>query len=352
MPSSSAQEAHSVLLCTRPPMPKASSTGSGGSSPSTAPAGLALLLLGHRQRLMFTTLPANVVAPVVQGGTPLTLFALLENSTMSKAFRGRRPMGNPALASLSDAQLATQLSKDVQTAGGTIGQIRIEPRPVARLPEGLPTRLSRYSEGVKLTVATRFLKESIGLRMVVQYEARMAARAGAAATHRFEWVLWTREDSHWFAPLMLHTFRRGAVHGKSCGGFGGWNDKVWLMDREFAEPMLSMYTDFHVPHLAKCTDLSARRATGGVGARDTANLAVDFLAAPSVEQFRERVGKLRRVPFVKHPPEALPTMDSYYTQRGDGSWRLCFPRIYADGCVPRANVSAVESGHTCDRKRI
>ena len=70
-------------------MPKASSTGSGGSSPSTAPAGLALLLLGHRQRLMFTTLPANVVAPVVQGGTPLTLFALLENSTMSKDIFGR-----------------------------------------------------------------------------------------------------------------------------------------------------------------------------------------------------------------------------------------------------------------------
>ena len=78
-------------------------------------------------------------------------------------------------------------------------------------------------------------------------------------------------------------------------------------------------------------------------------MSVDFLAAPSVEQFRERVGKLRRIPFTKHPPEDLPTMDSYYTQRGD-EWQLCFPKIYANGCVPKANVSAVERLHTCERQ--
>jgi hypothetical protein len=49
----------------------------------------------------------------------------------------------------------------------------------------------------------------------------------------------------------------------------------------------------------------------------------------------------RSIPFTKHPPEDLPTMDSYYAKDGD-KWKLCFPRIYANGCVPRVNQSAVE----------
>ena len=168
----------------------------------------------------------------------------------------------------------------------------------------------------------------------------------AAAAKRYAWVLWTREDSHWFAPLQLSNFARNAVHGKACGGFGGWNDKVWLMDREWAVPMLSMYDDFHTDHPAKCQDLGSPAASCSGGGCDGAP-TVDFLAAPSVEQFRERVGKLRRVPFTKHPPEDLPTMDSYYRAGAAGSWQLCFPRIYARGCVPAANQSAVDEHHSC-----
>ena len=147
-----------------------------------------------------------------------------------------------------------------------------------------------------------------------------------------------------FAPLQLPAFKRRAVHGKACGGFGGWNDKVWLMDRQWAPSMLSMYDDFHSPHPAKCTDLAAGGGGKGGGA---AAAQVDFLAAPSVEQFRERVGKLRRVPFTKHPPEDLPTMDSYYREAAGGGWQLCFPRIYARGCVPAVNQTIVDEQHSC-----
>ena len=31
---------------------------------------------------------------------------------------------------------------------------------------------------------------------------------------RYTWVLWTRQDSHWFAPLHLDHFQRGSVHRK------------------------------------------------------------------------------------------------------------------------------------------
>lgn len=342
-----------ALLCTRPavyaPVPRKPRASEASGS------GLALLLLGHRARLMMSTLPPRVIAPTVASGTPVDLFALLENSTMAKAFRGRRPMGHPELAALSDAELEARIARDVEAAGGHIARIAIRARPLADVPSGMPERLSRYTEHVKRTVATRFLKEKLGLQMVVEHEAQ---RRGGL---QYAWVLWTREDSHWFLPFDLSSFARGHVHGKACGGFGGWNDKVWLMDREWAPAMLTMYDEFHTARESKCTDLlGGGEGDGASGAGSAAATTVDFLAAPSVEQFRERVGKLRRVPFVKHPPERLPTMDSYYSQRAassaaaeggaspaEGGYQLCFPRIYAHGCVPKVNQSAVDRHHTC-----
>ena len=66
---------------------------------------LALLVLGHRARLMFDTLPGMLVAPLVADGTEVRFFAWLENSSMATAFRGRRPMGHPAFAALDDRKL-------------------------------------------------------------------------------------------------------------------------------------------------------------------------------------------------------------------------------------------------------
>jgi hypothetical protein len=164
---------------------------------------LALLVLGHRARLMFDTLPGTLVAPLVAGGTEVRFFAWLENSSMAAAFRGRRPMGHPAFAALDDRQLARELRRRVHGAGGAVGAIRLGPRPLATLPAdtagtvgaagggGLEGRLWRYSEGVKLTVATRLLKESLGLRLVEEDEEKRGLS--------YNWVLWTREDAHWSA---------------------------------------------------------------------------------------------------------------------------------------------------------
>ena len=106
-------------------------------------------------------------------------------------------------------QLAGELRRRVHAAGGAVGAIRLAPRPLATLPagsagaasgSGLEGRLWRYSEGVKLTVATRLLKESLGLRLVEEDEEKRGLS--------YDWVLWTREDAHWSArpspwPLAL-----------------------------------------------------------------------------------------------------------------------------------------------------
>ena len=163
-----------VLLCTHPdgakgakgsggPTRRASerATGQGahGRGLSAASAGrFALLLMGHRNRLMFETLPGAVIAPTVAAGYDVDLFGYLENSTMAKAFRGRRPVGNPAFAALGDADLHETIRALVASAGGRTVDLRIGPRPSARLPDGMPQRLSRYEDGVKQTVATRMFK--------------------------------------------------------------------------------------------------------------------------------------------------------------------------------------------------
>ena len=91
-----------------------------------------------------------------------------------------------------------------------MARIEIGARPSARLPEpGLASsRLSRYTEAVKRTVATRFLKEKLGC---ASWQSTQAATSS-----RFGWVLWTREDSHWFAPFRSVASRWGPCMARAA----------------------------------------------------------------------------------------------------------------------------------------
>ena len=112
---------------------------------------------------------------------------------------------------------------------------------------------------------------------------------------------------------------------------------------------------------------------------------VDALASQTMEQWRERVGKLWRIPYKEHPPEELPTTDArlVLSAHADAGWEArqrplfpamptaanptlntprlvaCFPGAYAFGtvvgtlqekrarnasvgsCVPRARAHTV-----------
>ena len=86
---------------------------------------------------------------------------------------------------------------------------------------------------------------------------------------------------------------------------------------------------------------------------------VDALASQTMEQWRERVGKLWRIPYMEHPPEELPTTDArlVLSAHADAGWEArqrplfpamptaahptlntprlvaCFPGAYAFGTV-------------------
>lgn len=159
-------------------------TAPGAASELHSSAALAVLMLGHRQRLVFSSIPGHVIAPSVRRGYAVTFFAILEAGPM------RRPWAlpgaiivNPLYGSLSDADLTAKLGTSVRAAGGTVGSIDIgthvlgAPAGSIRAPRTAWARLRMYSypHAVVDTVAVCLRKEQLGYEALVRYErgARM-----------------------------------------------------------------------------------------------------------------------------------------------------------------------------------
>ena len=173
---------------------------------------LAVLILGHRTRLLLDTVLEHVIgATVQQGQPPATLFAYLENETMATPFlsAGGNIHGHPRYRGLSDTQLRATIAQQTREAGGRVGGLLIAPPPAAAFPDGAwaAMRLFHYTDArIKQTVAVALKKELVGYGMVAAHERRRGAR--------FDWLLLLREDAHFFAPLQLARFTPHAVHGK------------------------------------------------------------------------------------------------------------------------------------------
>ena len=329
------------------------------SSDDSAPA-LAVLMLGHRERLVFTSIPDYVVAPSVQHGYAVTFFAILEAGPMRRPWAlPRAVMANPLHGKLSDTDLAARLSAAVRSAGGTVGSIDIGsqvlgvPATAIRAPRTAWARLRMYSypHAVVDTVAVCLRKEQLGYEALTRYER--------TARMRHRWVLLLREDSHWLMPLQLGRFEPGFVHGKDCNTWGGWNDLLWLIPREHAAPMLNMYDDLHQAHpylrcwlrgaAGKLTGFLERDAypdgSRGVAADATSEepaVLLDALVSQGSEQWRARVGRLRRIPYRESTRTTLPATVARLTPMGG----VCYIPLYSDGCVPSRNTSHV-AAHTC-----
>lgn len=155
---------------------------------------------------------------------------------------------------------------------------------------------------------------------------------------------------------------------------GGWNDHVYLVWYTHAQRMLSSYRDLHTPHVYSTGGTTCRLpAEGGLLGRLTRHrrwLATaqgrgsepiaDLLSCATSEQWRERVGRLWAIPYVEHPPEALPmtggdavqdqdSRDQFSFVEGDDPSLIgCFPALYAlaksERCVPKGDAAMVLSG--------
>lgn len=205
--------------CFCPPIVHAAAS----SDRAAAGRGLAILLLGHRERLVFDSIPPNVIQPTVADGTPVTLFAILESGRLSRAWVPTKHafVANPRFNALDDTAMSERLATLVRAAGGTVGTIEVgTPRPDVRAPrdEWARVRMHTYPAETRDAVAASLRKEQLG------YEAILRAEEATGA--RYKWVLLLRDDSHWFAPLNLSRFEEGLVHGKDCKQWGGWSTRA------------------------------------------------------------------------------------------------------------------------------
>merc|ERR1712187_1058757 len=131
---------------------------------------------------------------------------------------------------------------------------------------------------------------------------------------QYSFVLVTRDDDHWLAPLDLPsfatdpTFFSHTLYYKNCKTWGGVNDKTLLFGRAAAERILfRIYTDFW-----------SHNDNESIGSTLNAEMTLKLYA------LREGV-RLLPVDFSR-----IPTMDSVYMQVGARTW-LCQKPGYA--CV-------------------
>jgi len=292
--------------------------------------------------------------------------------------------GHPTFRTMSSAVLRETLERKVRQAGGRVGAIVLDPSPPdARFPSApsndpnLPHesdwprwRLLLYDERIRRAIANRLKKELMAYRLILHDEE--------AQHKRYDWILFMREDAHWLRPFNLSAFEPGYVHGKDCATYGGWNDHVYLIWREFAEPMLSGYLELHTPRrLNRCwlrpgsragtlTSSSEWKSTRHINASSSkGGVLTDALACVTSEQWRKRVGALYGIPYQVHSAEDLAVVDVRFLSRGDSyrNWPVvdgefsaaerrqdgsasdvvaCFPKNYAVNCVPRSAATLVE----------
>ena len=81
---------------------------------------------------------------------------------------------------------------------------------------------------------------------------------------------------------------------------------------------------------------------GGGGGGGGGGVALDELACSTSEQWRQRVGSLWRLPYVEHPPDALPTADARLVERK--GWDAAALRL------DTAQFGAAETAEAADGK--
>ena len=290
---------------------------------------LAVLILGHRKRLAFDSLLPRVIEVNVRQGHRVAVFIYLETGSMAAPYVDYAVgevgslQSHPAFRDLSPAVLRETLGRKVRQAGGHVGAIVLDPSPPdARFPSETSDgsnsshasnwprwRLFSYDDRIRRTVAIVLKKELMAYRLILHDEE--------ARKERYDWVLLMREDAHWLRPFNLSAFEPGYVHGKDCATYGGWNDHVYLIWREFAEPMLSSYLELHTPRrLNRCwlrpgsragtlTSSSEWKSTRHINASSSKGVLTDALACVNSEQWRQRIGTLFGIPFQGHPAEEL-----------------------------------------------
>eukprot|EP00429_Kryptoperidinium_foliaceum_P110694 CAMPEP_0176310104 /NCGR_PEP_ID=MMETSP0121_2-20121125/65424_1 /TAXON_ID=160619 /ORGANISM="Kryptoperidinium foliaceum, Strain CCMP 1326" /LENGTH=344 /DNA_ID=CAMNT_0017652031 /DNA_START=128 /DNA_END=1163 /DNA_ORIENTATION=- len=222
-----------------------------GSSRCTGAASL-------KRRLLLDSTLQRLIAPLVAEGSAVHVYAsLLHNDSgvgMWKHVR-KRAREDPALASVGAGELGAYLKGRIASTGAcpAYGEVLRRPEDLGSLPER-PRDLKKYPPWSTQT----------GKRLLRLWKSRErlwnATQASEVAMRRvYDLLLWVRDDSMWVAKFpspsifLSAPFASRSVWARSCRSFGGINDKVVVMGRSAAAPMLTLYSTFLAGDVAEPT---------------------------------------------------------------------------------------------------
>jgi len=267
---------------------------------------LAVLIVGLADRLVLAPKIPTVIQPSVAKGWDVDLYvSVVGKGNGSTA--AWHPIDNNESAEIAEHLETEDAIKALASSGGwtvRLCELNTESLEVASsIPRNMPSRLQSYLPNVT-EVGKNILRRFKAIELVMHHLQDMERAYGFS----YDFVLVTKDDEHWLGSLNISTFFADSNHSrrvftKECLQWWGVNDKTLLFGRQAAEAVLPrLYSDFWMDDPA--------------------------LNTVNTETFWAALFKIRGVESWPVEFHRLPTCDSIYLKREDGTPYLCQKQWY------------------------
>jgi len=140
----------------------------------------------------------------------------------------------------------------------------------------------------------------------------------------YDVVIRQRSDAYWLAPLVIKSLPHDAVSVKKCAHYGGVNDKIAVIPRQFAKHWMELLLDYYI---------SEHRLHQGY---------------PNPESFIGLNAMAKSIKVAPQAAELLPTVDYRPYMQPDGDKATeegCFSPIYLGSPSVAYSIAEDASGH-------
>jgi len=322
-------EVSAVSMYTAPPP-----THSGGPSNRR----VALTICGELFRFHYNSTVKQLVAHAVKAGYAVDVFIELAHETHedmlhrqaqtrryfdeseADAWRNEAKYSKSAQREFSVAEIKAiegEVRSKTKLAGGNLVSFRTYKQRSLSAAE--PEKFSHFTSGSPQG-SEHILQQLYGMlrvwRVVEQYELDQR--------QFYDVVIRQRSDAYWLAPLVIKSLPHDAVSVKKCAHYGGVNDKIAVIPRQFAKHWMELLLDYYI---------SEHRLHQGY---------------PNPESFIGLNAMAKSIKVAPQAAELLPTVDYRPYMQPDGDKATeegCFSPIYLGS--PSVAYSIAEDASDC-----
>lgn len=266
---------------------------------------LAVLTVGLADRLLLASKIHALLEPTVAKGWDVDLYVSMVGKGRNNASTFTPVKNNVSAQEAEHLETVDAIKASASTGGWTLRFCELN-SDVLEVDSSIRSNITR----IRLFPPA---SSEVGKNILRRYKATellMHQLQDVEKAHGFsyDFVLLTKDDDHWLGHLDISTFvavsdQPKHVFSKNCQQWGGVNDKTLLFSRQAAEAVLPrLYSDFWMDE-------------------PTLNTA-------NSEQFLDELLKIRGVESLPVELYRLPTCDSTWVKREDGTLYLCQKEMY------------------------